>query len=162
MNNYYAKNGLPATNGRFVEVKGEDGTFYDFVATPGEIEKHLSNLAEEGYQAKTISYKLVPPCVFRYFLHLNLGYTEASWDDGKDFYICKSDKDCYTPYTSGSPKIPLNLWAHKNRISPDTATQKARRGKLKTAELIGRQWFIDPNEPNIDNRIKSGKYIKQN
>ena len=70
MNNYYAKNGLPDTSGRFVEVKGEDGTFYDFVATPGEIEKHLSNLAEEGYQAKTISYKLVPPCVFRYFLHL--------------------------------------------------------------------------------------------
>lgn len=58
-------------------------------------------------------------------------------------------------------KITLKDWAIKNGINPDTASQKARRGKLKSAERIGRQWFIDSSEPNTDNRIKSGKYIKQ-
>lgn len=58
-------------------------------------------------------------------------------------------------------KIPLKDWALAHGINPDTASQKARRGKLKTAEFIGRQWFIDQDEPNIDNRIKSGKYLKK-
>lgn len=33
-----------------------------------------------------------------------------------------------------------------------------KTGKLKTAKKVGRQWFIDENEPYIDGRIKSGKY----
>lgn len=57
-------------------------------------------------------------------------------------------------------KIPLKDWAIKHGISPDTATQKARRGKLP-AKKIGVQWFIGEEEPNPDHRIKSGKYIKQ-
>ena len=34
-----------------------------------------------------------------------------------------------------------------------------RKGSLKTARKIGRDWLVDPNEPYSDNRVKSGKYI---
>lgn len=55
-------------------------------------------------------------------------------------------------------KIPLKKWAEKNGLNPASARQKALRGKFKTAEKIGRDWFIDEDEPNTDNRIKSGQY----
>lgn len=50
--------------------------------------------------------------------------------------------------------ISLGEWAKKNGITPDTARQKALRGKYETARKIGRNWVIDENEPNIDNRKK--------
>ena len=55
--------------------------------------------------------------------------------------------------------IPLKDWAELNGILPESARQKATYGGFKTAIKIGRQWFIDKDEPNTDNRIKSGKYI---
>ena len=51
--------------------------------------------------------------------------------------------------------ISLGEWAKKNGITPDTARQNALRGKYKTARKIGRNWVIDENEPNTDNRKKS-------
>jgi hypothetical protein len=54
--------------------------------------------------------------------------------------------------------ITLKEWAIAHGINPATARQKAGRGGFKTARKIGRDWFIDENEENIDNRVKSGKY----
>ena len=56
-------------------------------------------------------------------------------------------------------KILLSEYAKQHGIAPVTARQKAQRGGYQTAEKIGRDWFIDPEEPHNDNRIKSGKYI---
>ena len=54
--------------------------------------------------------------------------------------------------------ITLKEWAEINGLESSTARQKAARGSFKTARKIGRQWFIDADEPNSDNRVKSGKY----
>ena len=56
-------------------------------------------------------------------------------------------------------KIPLSEYAKQLGKNPVTARQRAARGAFKTAEKIGRDWFIDPNEPWNDNRLKSGKYV---
>ncbi len=50
--------------------------------------------------------------------------------------------------------IPLAKWAKSQGILPDTARQKANRGGYKTAIKLGRDWFISPNEENIDLRKK--------
>lgn len=36
---------------------------------------------------------------------------------------------------------------------------KAERGMFATARKIGRDWLIDSDEPFIDNRVRSGKYV---
>lgn len=51
-------------------------------------------------------------------------------------------------------EIPLGEWARKNGIDESYARHKARRGNLKTAHKIGRDWFISELEENIDNRFK--------
>lgn len=56
--------------------------------------------------------------------------------------------------------ITLVQWAELNGVKPNTARQRANRGKFKTAQKLGRDWFIDKDEPNVDNRVKSGKYRK--
>lgn len=50
--------------------------------------------------------------------------------------------------------IPLAEWAHKHGLSESYARQKARRGSLKTAHKVGRDWFINELEDNLDNRRK--------
>lgn len=50
--------------------------------------------------------------------------------------------------------IPLREWAINNGISPDTARQRARRGAMKTARRVGRDWVIDKHEQLIDGRRK--------
>lgn len=55
--------------------------------------------------------------------------------------------------------VTLKRWAEEHGISPATARQNAGRGKYETAQKLGRDWFIDKDEPNIDRRVKSGKYI---
>jgi hypothetical protein len=55
-------------------------------------------------------------------------------------------------------KILLAEYAKKHGIAPVTARQRAQRGTYITAEKKGRDWFIDPCEPHVDNRIKSGEY----
>lgn len=56
--------------------------------------------------------------------------------------------------------ISLTQWAEKNNLRPQSARQKAHRGCIP-AFKIGRNWVIDEDAPNKDNRIKSGKYIKK-
>ena len=55
--------------------------------------------------------------------------------------------------------ISLIEYAQLHGIEGATARQNALRGKYKTARKIGRIWVIDKNEPNIDGRITSGKYV---
>ena len=50
--------------------------------------------------------------------------------------------------------IPLTEWAKLHGVNPATARQKAGRGMFKTARKIGRDWFINSDEPNTDNRCK--------
>lgn len=50
--------------------------------------------------------------------------------------------------------IPLAVWARKHGLDESYARQKARRGSLKTAHKIGRDWFISELEDNLDNRKK--------
>lgn len=57
--------------------------------------------------------------------------------------------------------IPLKEWAERHGVAPVSARQKAARGNLPTAIKMGRDWFIEENVPNTDNRIKTGKYIKK-
>lgn len=40
-----------------------------------------------------------------------------------------------------------------------TIQQKCARGGFQTAKKLGRDWLIDEDEPYIDGRIKTGKYI---
>ena len=55
--------------------------------------------------------------------------------------------------------ISLAEYAEMHNRTPATVRQKALRGGFKTARKIGRNWMIDKNEPYVDERIKSGKYI---
>lgn len=53
--------------------------------------------------------------------------------------------------------ITLKEYAILHGILPDSARQKANRNGYNTAVKIGRDWFIDKNEPFKDNRFKKGK-----
>ena len=55
--------------------------------------------------------------------------------------------------------ILLADYAAKVGRAAHTVLEKAKRGNLKTAQKIGRQWFVDENEPYIDGRVTSGKYV---
>lgn len=55
--------------------------------------------------------------------------------------------------------ILLKEYAERLGKNSVVAAQKAARGSFRTAQKIGRQWFIDENEPWPDARVKSGKYI---
>jgi len=39
-----------------------------------------------------------------------------------------------------------------------TVAQKCQRGGFKTAQITGRDWLIDEDEPYTDNCVISGKY----
>lgn len=54
--------------------------------------------------------------------------------------------------------IPLKEYAIRLGKNPDTARQRANRGSFKTAVKMGRDWFIDENEPWTDNRETTGEY----
>lgn len=55
--------------------------------------------------------------------------------------------------------ITLFEYAEKHGISLDTVRKKALRGGYETAKKSGNIWLIDEDEPLIDRRIKSGKFI---
>lgn len=57
--------------------------------------------------------------------------------------------------------ILLKDYAERKGKSHVVTLQKAERGGFKTAKKIGRQWFIDENEPYIDGRVKTGRYIQK-
>jgi hypothetical protein len=56
--------------------------------------------------------------------------------------------------------ISLTEYAKLHGLARDTVVQRAKRGAYKTARKVGAVYVIDANEPHIDHRIKSGKYIK--
>ena len=58
--------------------------------------------------------------------------------------------------------ISLAEYARLNGIDPATVRQRANRGAYRTAQKIGRNGVIDRNEPHVDHRIRSGKYVKEN
>lgn len=55
--------------------------------------------------------------------------------------------------------IPLAVYATQHGVDDAYLRAKARAGKLNTAVKLGRDWLISPDEPLVDRRIKSGKYI---
>lgn len=55
--------------------------------------------------------------------------------------------------------ISLAEYARLHGKDSSTVRQKALRGGFKTARKIGRNWMIDKNEPYIDERVTSGKYV---
>lgn len=54
--------------------------------------------------------------------------------------------------------ITIKEYAEKHGKAPISVQQKCRRGGFNTAVKKGRDWFIDEDEPYIDNRVKSGDY----
>lgn len=54
--------------------------------------------------------------------------------------------------------ITLKEYAERIGKPRDTVYHKAIRGGFKTARKLGRDWFIDEDEPYGDRRIKSGNY----
>jgi hypothetical protein len=57
--------------------------------------------------------------------------------------------------------ISAKEYAEKNGKRRDAIVDKCRKGSFKTARKIGNFWFIDSDEPYVDNRIKDGLYIKK-
>lgn len=55
--------------------------------------------------------------------------------------------------------ISLAEYAKIHGIEHNTARKRAARGAYKTAVKIGHHWVIDKNEPHVDHRVSSGKYI---
>lgn len=55
--------------------------------------------------------------------------------------------------------ISLAEYARRLGKSPIDMRRRAREGKFRTARKIGRDWVIDENEPFVDLRVKSGRYI---
>lgn len=56
-------------------------------------------------------------------------------------------------------KILLREYSKRLGKNPVVAAQRAARGSFETAEKFGRDWWIDEDEPWLDARIKTGKYI---
>ena len=50
--------------------------------------------------------------------------------------------------------VPIALYASMHGLNPATVRQKCIRGGWKTAVKLGRDWFIDPDEPHTDRRVK--------
>ena len=55
--------------------------------------------------------------------------------------------------------IPLTAYAAQHGVDDAYLRARARAGKFDTAVKLGRDWLISPDEPLVDLRIKSGKYI---
>ena len=57
--------------------------------------------------------------------------------------------------------IPLAEYARRHGRLPDLARQLAWRGAFVTAQKMGRDWFVDEDEPWPDRRVKRVNYIGQ-
>jgi hypothetical protein len=55
--------------------------------------------------------------------------------------------------------ISLREYAIIHGKSKVTIVKKATAGGFKTAQKVGNTYVIDADEPYIDNRVKSGKYV---
>lgn len=83
----YNKDGIPS-NLQFVQVVGEDGTFYDLVRG-FEVSDHITLMTGDGYYAQIVRKKQVPPCIFRDFSVGLSGYYDAAYMGGTDFYFAE-------------------------------------------------------------------------
>lgn len=57
--------------------------------------------------------------------------------------------------------IPLVEYAEIHGRNPATARQKALRGGFKTAVKMGRDWFIDSDEPYIKQKTGSKSNVRE-
>lgn len=57
----------------------------------------------------------------------------------------------------GSNLVSLKEYAKMHDADPSTIRHRIRRGSTKAVK-IGRDWFIDRNEPYLDHREKHGRY----
>ena len=55
--------------------------------------------------------------------------------------------------------ITLKEYAAIHGKAASSVRQKAERGGFSTAVRKGRDWFIDDDEPYIDRRVVTGKYV---
>ena len=55
--------------------------------------------------------------------------------------------------------ITAKEYAIKHGLDPATMRSRIFRGRIKTAQKLGRDWFLDEDEEMVDARIISGKYI---
>lgn len=56
-------------------------------------------------------------------------------------------------------KVTIVEYAKLYNLKHINVRHKCERGSFQTAEKIGRDWFIDPEEKPVDRRITSGSYI---
>ena len=54
--------------------------------------------------------------------------------------------------------ITLKEYSRRHGKNHVVVRQKAIRGNFETVVKLGRDWFIDEDEPYVDYRLKSGKY----
>ena len=54
--------------------------------------------------------------------------------------------------------ITLKEYAEMHGVTPSTVRHRIRRGSI-TAVKLGRDWFIDKDEPYDDGRYKNGQYV---
>lgn len=64
-----------------------------------------------------------------------------------------------TSLPSAQHLIPLTQWAAARNIPQKTANGAARRGSLRTAEKIGRDWLVAADDEITDRRVTSGQYV---
>lgn len=57
--------------------------------------------------------------------------------------------------------ITLREYSRRLGKDPSGLSRRAQNGGFETAVKIGGVWLIDEDEPYIDRRVKSGKYIGQ-
>lgn len=57
--------------------------------------------------------------------------------------------------------VSIAEYAKAHERNPASVRQGCIRGQFSTATKIGRDWFIDPEEPYPDARVKTGSYIGQ-
>lgn len=55
--------------------------------------------------------------------------------------------------------ITLTEYAKRVGRARETCYAKYKRGEFKSAEKRGRDIWIDEDEPYVDNRIKTGRFI---
>ena len=58
-----------------------------------------------------------------------------------------------------SDLLPIAEYAALVNRSVSAVRQKCQRGTLPGAVKLGRDWFIPPDAPYPDERVRSGKYI---
>ena len=55
--------------------------------------------------------------------------------------------------------IPLIEYAKRMGKDPGNTRALARAGRFQTVKKMGRDWFIDENEPWPNNKYKNGQYV---